>query len=215
MITIPVQRPWHLKTPTLVRYMARGYVQEFFEKGILRLSCFAEFAKHRDEQRLDPNEGRNMIVGRTEDQTVLGWSKHGSNSYVLCTTQIESAELQAAFGCDHGFRIKDSTAFGMTIASALPRFQEGIEGPCIYQDKHMIERQLNSFEAEKLKGQQVSRENAVALVSQIGGVDVFFVKDRKYSSQAEYRFIWNVGQDVVGPLDIHCPDARQFCEPLS
>jgi len=96
MITLPIQQPWHVRTPILVRYLDRRYVQDFFDRGVLRLSCFVEFAKH-------------------------------------------------------------------TI---------------------------------------------------VGG-DGFFVKDRKYSRQAEYRFIWNVGHDVDGCLDLPCPDARQFCEPLA
>jgi len=125
MITIPIQQPWHVGTPILVGYLDRRYVQDFFDRGVLRPSCFVEFAKHTDEQRLDRNEGVNFLVGRSEDQTVTAWTKHGTRSYVLCPTQIESPDLQSDFAADSGFRIMDSTNFGLAVAVALPGSEKG------------------------------------------------------------------------------------------
>jgi hypothetical protein len=79
----------------------------------------------------------------------------------------------------------------------------------------MIIRPMQSLDIEKPKGDPNLMGKVADQVSQIVGSDGFFVKDRKYSRQAEYRFIWNVGHDVDGCLDLPCPDARQFCEPLA
>lgn len=214
MITIAIQRPWHVKTPPLVRYMDRQYVEEFFDTGRLRLSSFTEFAKHRDEERLDAKEGMTILTGIAADQTVFAVTKHGVRSYILCTSAVESPDLQAAFGADGGFRIKDSTAFGVAIASVLPGFVEGLEGHCIYQDERVIEREINSLDLEALQRDPNSLQTVAAHAFRIGGADVFFVKLRKYSAQAEYRFVWNVSYDVTVPLIVECPDARQFCEHL-
>jgi hypothetical protein len=63
VITVPIVRHWYVKTPELFRYLNQIHIDEFFETGRLRLSSFQQFAKHPDEQRGDPEEGRNVLAG--------------------------------------------------------------------------------------------------------------------------------------------------------
>ena len=47
---IMLNRIWSVRLPVVVREMATKYVDEFFADGSLRLSSFATFAKHEDEE---------------------------------------------------------------------------------------------------------------------------------------------------------------------
>jgi hypothetical protein len=50
-------RRWSIVRPRLYRHMDDKYVESFFRDGSLRLSSFASFAKHPDEQLRDKAEG--------------------------------------------------------------------------------------------------------------------------------------------------------------
>ena len=195
--------------------MDQQYVDEFFDSGRLQLSAFAQFAKHTDEQRLDRSEGSNVLVGQSQDQTIMAVTKHGGQSYVLCASMIESPEIASAFGCTGAFRIKDSTSFGCSIAAVLPRFTEGLEGPCSYQERRWIQRTTPPLDLGKLNGAPDGLNTMAAHVFGIGGPDVFFIKHSQFRAQAEYRFIWNVSADVVEPIVVECPEARNFCERVT
>ena len=53
---------WSNRSPRVYRFLEKQYVEAFFRTGALRLSSFARFSKHTDEQRLDGNEGTVSIV---------------------------------------------------------------------------------------------------------------------------------------------------------
>ncbi len=50
--------PWTVVTPEPYRCLEKQWVEAFFADGTLRLSSFARFAEHEDEQRRDENEGK-------------------------------------------------------------------------------------------------------------------------------------------------------------
>jgi hypothetical protein len=217
VITIPVQRPWNVKTPTVIRYLDTEHVDAFFETGELQLSSFAKFAKHRDEQRSDRSEGTNIITCATEDgKTLFAVTKHGFDSYILCGSTIESPQLQRQFGYTSYFRILDTTSFGVAVASVIPGFKGGIEALCIYQDERIIEKQAPSFtenvaDLDK-KGEPIEMNTLFSYISNAAGMDVVLVKHNKYSQQSEYRFIWATNAELGETLTVHAPNARRFCE---
>ena len=219
MITLPIVRNWNVRTPDLFRYMDQKHIDEFFDKGRLRLSSFKQFAKHIDEQRADSREGQNVLVGMGQSFTVLARVQHGMNSLILCTSTVQDDTLMRTFGTNGYFCIKNSTAFGAAIAGRLPGFVEGIEGLCIYGDERIISRRISMSSIEELKvkpeDNNVSLDNIFALTGQIGGADVFFVKLNQYRHQSEHRFVWNVCYEVEDAIFVECPEAIQFCEKIT
>jgi hypothetical protein len=216
VITIPVQKPWNVKTPSVIRYLDKGHVDVFFETGELRLSSFARFAKHPDEQRGDSSEGTSIINCFTADgKTLFAVTKHGFDSYVLCGSTIESTQLQRQFGCSSYFRILDTTQFGIAVAAAIPGFKGGVEGLCIYQESRVIQKESPPFsEVADLnkKGDPIDMNKLFNYVSSAAGVDVVLVKLRRFSHQSEYRFIWATNAELGETITIHAPNARQFCQ---
>lgn len=218
MITVQVAKPWHVKTPTVFRYMEQKYINEFFETGCLRLSTFAAFSKHEDEQRHDAKEGRNIVVGTGEEHTIFAVTGHGHRSLIFCTSTRADDGLMRAFDTNGYFKIKDTTQFGAAIASKIAGFKSGLEGFCDYKDRRTIERDIGSFRLDDLKehegDENLSLNKLASKVFETGGPDVFFVKFfvklKKYSDQNEYRFVWNVSHEVEEALIVECPEAIQF-----
>jgi len=200
MITVPIVRNWHLRTPELYRYMDQKYIDEFFETGNLRLSTFHTFAQHADEQRRDTEEGHNTLVGLGDGHTIMARTQHAHNCLILSTSTVADEGLMEAFETNGYFSIKNSTGFGTAIANRLPGFLEGIEGFCIYAEQRMIKRRLDSFTLDDLKqapeSPSLSLDKIFALTAQIGGADVLFVNHIRFRHQNEYRFVWTVSHSV-------------------
>jgi hypothetical protein len=41
----------------------------------------------------------------------------------------------------------------------------------------------------------------------------YFIKEARFSEEAEVRLIWTVESDVKKPIFIKCREATQFCKP--
>lgn len=221
MIKTPiVLGEWHICTPCLYRFLNKEYVDAFFKDGTLRISSFAQFSKHKDEQRLDCHEGEVHFVEQTKEfggQTVEIFSKHGGNAYVLSSSMRFDKKLADSFECNSYIKITDTTAFGITIAKHIQNLIAAYEGPCNYQVMKIMAKETNGppkhiehykndeglVDVDKLIKSTTSRHAAHA---------PFFLKDARYSNQVEYRFVWLVNEQVEEPIFIKAPEAVQFCE---
>lgn len=209
---------WNICTPTLFRYLPSSYVDAFFGDGSLRLSSFETFGQHEDEQRLDVREGKTYFVHRTNQgggQTIEAWATHGTHAYVLSSSMLCDQELMEAFGCDSYIRINDSTKFGMAVSHHIPSFVAGFEGPCLYQGKKIIERDLGFIDIKRFRDpdnpDQIRRDLLNDFIISRMRHFPFFLKERSYSHQVEYRFVWVVGDRIGDYLDVKVPEAVQFC----
>lgn len=218
-IKLPLVTDWNICTPTLFRFLESRYVDQFFIDGTLRLSSFSQFHKHQDEQRLDVREGKTMFVHRTSQgggQTIEAWTTHGLNAYVLSTTMRYDEELLKAFHCNSYIRINDSTNFGMAIARQVPSLIAAFEGPCLYQDKKIIEKDLGFVDMNQFrdsKNPASVRKDLLNsfIVSQMQHLPLF-LKDKSYAHQTEYRFVWITREGASDYLDIKVPDAIGLCD---
>lgn len=217
-VSIPFGREWRIKRPFVYRYLERRFVDSFFETGTLRLSSFASFAKHADEQRLDSGEGDGVVCHRNSGgtgQTIIARLCQGRNAFVLCGATCFRTELADAFGTDSGFRIDDTLAFADVVSRYVPGFCMGIEGPCHYSPKKLLVRDMGAIDFDSLKADEdankVDLQKLMALVSTMAGDDMFFLKSDRFAHQNEYRLLWHTPNDVAGHIDISCPEARQFC----
>ena len=217
-VAITMATEWAIRRPYVFRYMPKEYVDAFFSGGTLRLSSFSAFSKHKDEQRLDKNEGNGILVNIDDEgtgQTVFAVMRQGHDAYVLCGSTIYSNDLAEAFCTDSGFRINDPTAFGCTIAQAIPGFRAGLEGACIYLDKRTVNRKAGKLDLESMKihpdKSDLDMEKMFNAIFGMTGDDLFFLKNLQYQHQAEYRLLWSVARDVADLIEVKCPDAVQFC----
>lgn len=216
-IAVQLLREWRIRRPYVYRYMEREFVDLFFKQGILRLSSFSSFSKHKDEERLDTQEGRGIVANIDHTgtgQTFMAAIGQGHDAYVLCGATKHSSELSTAFSVDSGFRINDTTSFGCAIANTIPRFRGGLEGACIYSEKRVVNRKAGPIDLESMRISPERKEldmgKMFAAMSNIAGDDLFFLKQKTYEHQCEYRLIWTAS-DAQDYIDISCPEAREFC----
>ncbi|MDD4649170.1 MAG: hypothetical protein PHO79_04020 [Desulfoplanes sp.] len=215
---VPFVRNWIIRRPYVYRYMDKKYVDRFFEDGSLRLSSFAEFSRHADEQRQDKEEGKGNLWhmnSEGEGQTIVARMGMGQNAYVLCGSRLHDQAVARDFKCDSGFRINDTTAFANMIASHIPGFQGGCEGACLYLSERSVDRDLGRVDFDMFRdhpGDKTMNLNKIqTFLFNSAGTDLFFLKLKKFVNQNEYRFLWLTSSNVDGILEIKCPEARQFC----
>ena len=216
MITLQVSSPWNVNTPVLFRFLDNTFVEQFFNDGSLRLSSFQNFKKHTDEQRLDKNEGQTFFVHRTSQnggQTLEALAEHGRDAYVLCGAMRFEKNLMTSFGCNSYIRINDTTKFGMAISRHIPGFVAGMEGACLYQENKIIEKDLGYIDLNALKTESgaVDMSKMSSIINQKMRHYPYFLKDKFYSPQLEYRLLWIVNSQIDDYIDIKVPEATQFC----
>jgi len=211
---------WNICTPTLFRFLDKEYVDAFFKDGTLRLSSFAQFYRHKDEQRQDKHEGEAYFVEQTREksgQTIEIFSKNKNNSYILSSSMRDSKELAALFKCDSYIRVNESTSFGVAIARHIPNLIAAFEGPCNYQSTKMLIKETHEppKDLEHFKNDSGLVDIGKLTKSVLARYPAhlpFFLKDNCYANQVEYRFVWVVNEKVEEPLSIKVPEAIQFCE---
>jgi hypothetical protein len=206
---------WVVRLPHVYRTMQKEHVEAFFDTGALRLSSFSRFRTNPDEIRSDKEEGNALLMGRHQNvQKIFIDVSPPLSAWVLCGTTVWDVERMRRFG-DACFRIHDPLAFAQAIAGEILSFRGGYEGFCLYQADRTVLRELGSYaEAGLIDG----GDGKFAL--QVGGPeeanlnspDRYFIKLMKYSSEAEYRWIWQTARQSSPTLDIVCPEAREFCD---
>ena len=218
MINLAMTSIWNVCTPTLFRYLESNYVEAFFSDGSLRLSSFASFKQHEDEQRLDKTEGETSLSVRTqqpEPRLLFSRGSYGLNAYVLSTTMMHSEELKKAFNRDSYIRINDSTEFAIRIARHVPSLTTGFEGPCLYQTRKVINRSIDHMDTTQFHDQsdpsKPNRELLEKFTREQMAHYPFFLKHKFYSHQVEYRLLWMTSAPADGFIDIKVPEAIAFC----
>lgn len=212
-------REWGIRRPYVYRYLDKTYVDEFFSSGRLRISSFDQFSRHTDEARFDGQEGQGHVSHQDhlgEGHMVYGFVSQGSGSYVFCGSSVFDRSIADQFAADSGFRINDTIAFADAIAHRISGFSGGCEGPCIYLPSRTVSRDVGKVEFSSFLDDsdpsKVSGDKLMGFIGAMSGDDPLFLKESKYSSQCEYRFVWHTHDPKVrGFVDIEVPEARQFC----
>jgi hypothetical protein len=221
MITIQTIKQVHVKLPAVYRYMQASYISDFFDHGRLRISSFQRFRDYPDEIRGDKREAQGSATGKGGDEfTFHVMTDAGANGYMLSASLEDSAAIKKEFDVDSYFEIFDPLGFSVAVANALPGQQEAFLGFCNYQDKRVIEKTLEEMSLSDFTGEDGNivlmhpkmNERIHQLVG--NGIDFLFLKDKKYQSQSEFRFVWRIDGahfDVKDHVDIICKEAIQFC----
>ena len=213
-----------ISLPTVYRYMDSKYVELFFKEGILRISSFDRYRKYPDEIRGDTDEGGGTYETKSKEGTQnLIMTNTGSNSYMLCGSLLYDNDIKKTFDVNSGIKIKDTVSFCNAILNAIPGTNEAFLGFCAYQDFKVVSKSITPFSDKD----DMSNEGTITIggpnfnkrVNEtIGnGIDLMFLKDRKYQYQSEFRFVWKIDGRYFNQqefIDIECREAIQFCERL-
>jgi len=142
---------------------------------------------------------------------------YGHDAYVLCGGMSPSKDLMSGFAVDSAIVICDTTAFAREVAKHIPGFRAGLEGPCSYQYRRIIEKDLGWLDfGTQDETQDVSKmnpESVSRVYEALNTGDAYFPKREKHRHQVEYRFIWLTDKPIKPSLDIAVPDARRYCVP--
>lgn len=222
-LNLPVSKPLHLKLPVVYRYLDPEFVDLFFNKGILRISSFEHFREYPDEIRGDKSEGGGSVHGRNEKEkfSYVLMTQVGSNGYMMSASLVDSDELRSEFETEECFRIHDPINFAAAISNALLGVAQLYVGFCNYQDRRTIEKTTEGISKDDLSdgnGNLIIGGPGMAKIHSnlIGnGTDLMFLKEKKYQTQSEFRFIWTINTkffDMNKWIDVKCPEAIQYCE---
>jgi hypothetical protein len=230
-ININFFRPWQVSVPPLIRYMETKHIEEFYETGKLMLTTFERCKTIEDKSRQDKSEGIcNFEVNHNNGQ-INGIQVVGKQSYMLCTSLIESGRLMDKFKTDNYLIIFQPLEFANCISKWIPGFKRGQVGLCTYKESKTIKRNVqfdpnqtvklmlqasqegNDEEAKRLFYQS-RREISESINNNILN-EPYLVKSSIYSDEAEVRIVWTAEDDVKEPLFLNCKEATNFCIPGS
>jgi hypothetical protein len=119
-----------------------------------------------------------------------------------------------SFGCDSYLRIDDITEFGLRIARHIPGLVGGAEGPCLYMQTKVIEKDLGYIDLSRFKapdGDKVDQGRVSGFINEQMGHLPFFLKHRNFSNQSEYRLLWFTAASIADYIDVQVPEARDVC----
>ena len=121
-----------------IRYLPSKFVDAFFNSGSLRLSSFAQFGKHEDEEKGDAREGATIMIGLAAEQTLYARSFRGHNAYILCASRVLDFDLMQRFDADAAIEIHNGPGFALAVARQLAGYREGFEGDCVYVPRRAL-----------------------------------------------------------------------------
>lgn len=214
------RRPVTFYHPVVYRCMAPRYVESFVKEGALRISSFAAFRRHKDEQRGDPEEATGMTFShdssRQRELSVFG--THAVNSYVLSTMlHVPPPDLQADLGgaC---FEIANVDAFACQVGNELAGCIAIEVGFCLYEEGRIfhtigVDLPENRFD-DDVDPTKVSLDKMMAAAAEASGSRVLFAKHPRYRQQNEFRFIWHINKPTADFIDIRLPTPLPYCRQV-
>lgn len=211
----PTHHLLHVRVPTLTRHMKQEHVNDFLDRGRLRLTSLESFRKHPDEALSDGEEGvidMSMSNPNAQGQALL----FVQQCYVMCTSSNQFDPDRVAWNADSGFRIIDPIGFSNAIAGHVPGFKAGHVGACDYTDEPDVV--LNSDEPlvppDKHPGGPDGYFREMMARQEKHAIPGLFSKARRFLPDSEYRFLWFTDGKPEQELFIDCPEARGYCAAL-
>jgi len=203
--------------PYLYRYENKEYIDTFFETGELLISSFYNYKKYSDNELGDREEGSSMNIARGDnDLTFASFGTVGMNEFSFCTSTIFDKSLLTAFSRNSLFRIIDPLNFILEVTRSLQRVNQVIHGQCIYLDHRILNKNVSRVSMESLKSEEggISAEKLLQVSSFVSGMDSYFLKQKKYQHQSEYRILWQTDREVKDSIIVNCPEAIKYCEKV-
>ena len=209
---VPKMLPWQVHLPTVFRYMAPQYVDDFFERGALRIASASTFQQHPHEVLRDTNEGQAIVEGKVDNLIIMNMMKLPP-CYILCGSTLHSKAKAEEFGNTTGIAIKNSVEFAGLISTKIPGFSGGRQGGCIYTEGDAVEKAPEIFQGYH---DDLMKHGRISLAPQSGVYtdDLHLRKRSKYRDDYEYRMVWFSNTDLPY-IDIEVPEAIPLCQRIT
>jgi len=187
----------------IIKMSKKEYVDAFFNNGTLQLGTFEYYRNHENEEVKDPEEGSTIFVGSNSKNTAVITITGGFDHYVFCCFDGEAnQEIIKKFDYDSYFEIIDPEGFQQAISKKLNAVFS-MKSKCIYRN-------------DKVLVSQISEEFNFGILSShmetLGDVSKFFIKDKGFQHQNEFRFTWKLPSDIKKPIILDFPEAIEFCK---
>jgi len=208
---------WNIKREPIYRILSDvKWMDNFFDKGEIMISCLNNFRNYPDEMRGDVNEGEAIIGGVSDNgnhNAVIYES--GMKAFVMSATTELNDKVIKDFNGKCAIKINNPELFGLEISKKLPFVTSAIEGYCNYAESRVHffkkEQKENSiFQSIDFKNDPRSESIFKQLTM---GMELFLKLD-KYKHQKEYRLIWFSEEEVNESVLIKCPEATAFCDKI-
>lgn len=203
--------------PYLYRYENQNHIDTFFENGDLFISSFHNYKKYEDNELGDTDEGKSMNFAKSNHDLTLGtYVSAGMNEYSFCTSTILDESLLNTFSRNSVFKIKEPLNFILEITRSLQRVHQVMHGHCLYLDQRILTKNVSGVDMDSLKSEEggISFEKLIQVSNYVQGMDAYFLKQKKYQHQSEYRILWQTDRDVKNGIVINCPEAIKYCEKV-
>lgn len=125
---------------------------------------------------------------------------------MFCTTLGDiDREVAQNFGYDDGYEILNPKKFSQAIRKKLAA-QKFSYAECLYSRSRVIIGKL----PEDFILNRIDDNTYSLLVNE----SKYFLKQKYFKYQQEFRFIWKMSSQVSSPLIINCPEAVKYCRRL-
>lgn len=205
---------WSVKIEPIFRLLDNtDYINNFFEKGEIMLSCFNNFKKNPDEMQGDKEEGQAIVgeFGNSSRNSHVIYES-GLNAFVMSTTSRINDTIIKDFNAVGAIKIKDPSKFAFEIAKKLPYVDSGVEGFCNYKSSRV--EFLDGEEGRILNSLDFSIPSSRMIFEEITNSMELFLKLDKYEHQKEYRLVWFSNEEIKNSIIIKCPEAIRYCERI-
>ncbi|MFN9691136.1 MAG: hypothetical protein ACK551_03450 [Vampirovibrionales bacterium] len=201
-----------LRQPTkerIVKMSRKEHVDAFFKHGKLRLGSLETYRQIEHAQIGDISEGNLVLILKNSLMSRILDLQCGYNHHVFCCyTGHTNHNVMQEFGYDDGFEIENISGFRQAISNTL-NIKEVRSGECLYKNlKALVLDVPSTFNLDINFGMQLSQS------LQLSQMAHYFLKNKHFSHQQEYRFVWENPNRVSNFIDIECPEAIQFCKRL-
>lgn len=188
---------------TIIKMSKTKYIDDFFNFGKLQIGTFKYFRKFDDPEIGDKYEGSCLLVGRNKQGTSFTKITSGFDRYIFCAYDGKpDTKTIEKFGYDDYFEIVDMTGFLNAISQVL-KSKNSYSSRCIYKkDRVLVSNPLASYNINILSSE----------IRKVANEMQYYLKSKEFEHQNEYRFTWEVDNDVEEPLIVTCKDAIKFCK---
>lgn len=193
------------------------WLDNFFEKGEIMLSCFSKFKKYPNEIQGDKQEGNALAWFEDLTGDTIGFKyESGLNSFVMSTTCSPTEKIKTDFNAVGAIKINDSARFVNEINRTLAVCTGTLEGFCQYSNSRVFQLKDNTLLASLWKGIKSVNDPLFNLELQRQTAEnELFLKHARYEYQNEYRAFWFMEEKVSESTVITCPACVKYCERIN
>ncbi len=195
----------------------REYLEKFWRTGALRISTLSACKKHEGLQG-DRQEGVHAVWStRPDGTTIMTGYEVGADAYILCGTVANTPENRKEFKAEGAGAIKITNPyrFGLAVGAVITGVTHGQAGYCDYKESRLQYLKGGAREADAHASIDFESGKDLHRFRSVAPGDEIFLKTLEYQSQEEFRFAWYKPEAITEDfVDIVCPAALEFCEPV-